>query len=45
MTQETSLGKEIYEGQLENNRPGLAIEVKEVYEEIGINNINEKKVN
>ena len=42
MTQETSLAKEIYEEQLKNNWPGLATKVKEICEEIGINNINEK---
>ena len=45
MTQETSLAKEIYEEQLKNNWPGLAKEAKEICEEIGINNINEKEVN
>ena len=45
MTQENGLAKEIYVEQMKNNWHGLVTEVKEICEEMGINNINEKEVN
>ena len=42
--QEGSLAHEIYEEQLKHDWPGLAKEVKEICEEIGIKNINEEDV-
>ena len=42
--QEGSLAHEIYEEQLKHDWPGLAKEVKEICEEIGVKNINEEDV-
>ena len=44
LQQEGSLAHEIYEEQLKHDWPGLAKEVKEICEEIGVKNINEEDV-
>ena len=44
LCQERSLAKDIYEEQIKNDWPGLAAEVKNICEEIGVRNINEQDV-
>ena len=44
LCQEKSLAKAIYEEQLLRDWPGLSTEVKNICEAIGIENINNKKV-
>ena len=44
LSQEKSLAKEIYTEQMKNDWPGLAQEVKDICQEIGIDNINEVEV-
>ena len=44
LSQERSLAKEIYTEQLQHDWPGLAQEVKEICDKIGVNNINEEDV-
>ena len=41
---ENSLAKEVYEEQRHNDWPGLAKEVTEICREVGVEDVNEKKV-
>ena len=44
LSQERSLAKEIYQEQIKSDRPGLAAEVKDICENLGVRNLNKDEV-
>ena len=44
LSQERSLAKDIYKEQIKNDWPGLAAEVKDICEKVGVSNLNEEEV-
>ena len=44
MSQEISQAKDIYQEQIKNDWPGLAAEVKNVCEKVGVSNLTEEEM-